>query len=89
MSNLSEVLEKWKDGRMSNDSLKFYLSKIIKMECVYCKNPYDLDDIEFTDDGYHVECRNTSCVEESGRIISLVRKLREGRMTQDEFISRV
>ena len=89
MSNLYEVLDQWKNDQMSTGELKYYFSKLITMQCCYCKRDYKLEDIVFTGDRYTAVCSTNSCRDEADRITSLVHTWRCGDMSVDEFISKV
>ena len=88
MSNLSEVLNNYKDKKINKDLLKFYISRLIPMTCPYCHKDYELEDIEFTEGGYTSVCKNYSCNLEKEKINSLVRDFRNGGMSVERFISK-
>jgi hypothetical protein len=91
MSNLLELLNKWKNEEINTNTLMYYLSnsKIVSSSCCYCNKSYELDDIKLRDGGHSAECSNHYCNLEKQKINSLVRDFRSGGMSVDDFISKL
>lgn len=86
MSTLLKVLNEWKGDKIDTDELKWYLSKLIPMECKLCERRYNLDNIVFTSGGYVPVCSNWRCEYKKSECLDLSKDYLDGKITKDVLI---